>query len=473
MRKTSNFYARTLTIALGISGSLLAASCSDSDNDVPGGNGGGGNGSATEAYVVMSGSGENNGAYLQTVADVSTGSLDATSSSNNRIFFSGNNPDFINYNNEILIGMNYPSQGGSSSDYVTLAWKLSDGALVAHGNGVALDGDVKARGFYDNYLIGMSDQTEATDNGTRHYERVKFIDVETFRGATVDGIIECSADMDAEPTSLMEGETWGVGDIAQYGDYVLLSYSTKHLEADAKTRAKATYSTDLANNLYLGVYQFDPTDADKEYLKYRGAIVRKSADHPGREAGQIKGNLRSRTETGIEVVGDDIYLFCQSAVKNAGQTEPEVPSAVLRISGENIVNGMPAGIDEDYYVNLTEVTGHYLWKTFHMGGSKFCLQLFTEPGAAGVAEGSHKKFGIFDVATQTYTEVTGMPAAADISDIALAYAADTDRQTVSFEVLHTNSSKPAIYTIRADGTAAKGLEVNTEAIQGVSYLKAR
>ncbi|MCQ7029955.1 hypothetical protein MRO55_25970, partial [Escherichia coli] len=77
----------------------------------------------------------------------------------------------------------------------------------------------------------------------------------------------------------------------------------------ASTRAKASYGTDLDNNFYLGVYKFDPTDADKEYLKYQSMIVRKSEDHPGKEAGQIKGNSRSRTETGIEVVGDKIYLF--------------------------------------------------------------------------------------------------------------------------------------------------------------------
>ena len=60
---------------------------------------------------------------------------------------------------------------------------------------------------------------------------------------------------------------------------------------------------------YRSIYSI-PTDADKEYLKYQNMIVRKSEDHVGEEAGQIKGNLRSRTETGIEVLGDEIYLFC-------------------------------------------------------------------------------------------------------------------------------------------------------------------
>ena len=439
-------------------------SCSEELPNDEGGNGGE-NGTAVNAqYVVMSGSGENNGAYLQLTSDATTGSLDPANS-DGRIFFSGNNPDFINYNNEILVGMNYPSQGGSSSDYITMAWKLQDGKLVQHGNGVALDGDVKARGIFQNYLIGMSDQT-----GNGHYERVKYINVETFDAAAVDGIIDCD-DLSKEPASLMDGETWGVGDIAGYGDYVLLSYATKHLDPDPTSRAKASYSTDLANNLYIGVYKFDPNDSEKEYLKYQNTIIRKSEDYPGKEAGQIKGNLRSRTETGIEVVGNEIYLFCQSTIKNYGKSEPEVPSAVLRISGNNIQNGKPISIDDDYYVNLTETTGHYMWKCFYIGDNKFCLQLYTEPGTAGVSEGSHKKFGIFDVKTKSYTEVTGLPEPTLINDIALAYAADTDNHTITFEVETTDGSLPALYTISTDGKAVKGTEVNAESIQGVSFLK--
>ena len=261
-------------------------------------------------------------------------------------------------------------------------------------------------------------------------------------------------------------------DIAEFGDYVLLSYSTKHLVKDGASgaKAKATYSTDLANNLYLGVYEFDPTDADKEYLKYQNMIVRKSEDHVGEEAGQIKGNLRSRTETGIEVLGDEIYLFCQGS-KNSGKDYPDVPSAVLRISGNSIQNGKPVAIDDDYYVNLTEVTGHYMWKCFYIGGNKFCLQLYTEKGTAGFVEGSHKAFGIFDVKTEQYTPVTGLPDADLIYDIALAYAADTDNNTITFEVETTDSQLPALYTIGKDGVAKRGMEVDTESIKGVSLLK--
>jgi len=111
MRTDFKFFSLALCVcALG--------ACSDDDSDSTGT---GSSGSSDKQYVVMSGSGENNGAYLQTTDDPTTGTLDPANP-DGRIFFSGNNPDFVNYNNEILIGMNYPSQGGSSSDYITMAW---------------------------------------------------------------------------------------------------------------------------------------------------------------------------------------------------------------------------------------------------------------------------------------------------------------------------------------------------------------
>ncbi len=461
---------------------LMALALVSCEEDVKGGNGENGpewgGEEVSSQYVVLSSSGESNGVYLQQVTDPTQGSLDATMNLNNRIFNDGgNNIDFVAYGNKALIAMAYPSQGGTTASYKTRAYKLdSRGNVVQYGNDLSLDGDVKARGIYNNYLIGMSDQTEDIGSVTGHFEKVKFIQLDDFASVKVDGIIRCD-NYDSEPNIYMkadgkEAEAWGVGDIAQYKDYVLVSYFTKYRMSDqAMTKAKATFSTDLANNLYLGVYKFDPNDPDKEYLKYQNCIVRKSSDYPGQEAGQIKGNLRSRTESGIEVVGDEIYLFCQSTLSNKGSEATEVPSAVLRISGDNIKDGKPVGIDDDYYVNLVEKTGHYMWKTFYLGDNKFCLQMFTQEGAAGVAEGSHYVFGIFDVKTQQYTEVTGLPEPADIADIALANAIDTEKHEITIEVKHSNAMRPALYTINSDGVATRGMEVVTEAINGVGLLK--
>ena len=442
---------------------LAFAACSEDNDSVnqPEGPASG----ATRQYVVMSSSGEGTGVYLQLAEDISKGTLNATQDVNGRIFVSGNNDDFVNYDNKYLINLSYPSKGGSTADYITTAWKLSNGQFKQHGDGLALEGDIKARGFFNNYFLGVS---ALSDNNT-YKMRVKYIHMDQFNSAVHDGILRCD-DKTSEPGNLFEGEIWDINEIAQYGDYVLIGYTTKI--PDPQNPKKST--TNLANNFYLGVYKFDPNDASKEYLKYQNTIVRKSADYPGKEAGQIRSNLRARTENSIKVVDDNIYIFAQGTQANGGKTGDftETPSALLRISGENIQDGKPVAIDDDFYVNLTEkANNHYLWRTYYLGDHKFCLQLFDGEGKAGIQAGSHKMFGIYDVSTDTFTPVNGFPAASQIYDIALAYALDQEKHTISFEIQEAEGAKPVLYTINSDGTAVRGMEVTTEAMNGVSLLE--
>ena len=79
-------------------------------------------------YVVMSATSDGTANYLQLASDPTKGTIDPTEA-NGRISFDASNPDFVNYNNELLIGMNYPSQGGTGS--YSYAWKLIDGQLEA------------------------------------------------------------------------------------------------------------------------------------------------------------------------------------------------------------------------------------------------------------------------------------------------------------------------------------------------------
>ena len=465
------FNIKLLSMAL-----CACALVSCSDDDIEGGSGEAPISIGNKMFAVMSSSSEATGVYIQTVPNVDKDSvLDATTNTSNRIFSAGNNSDFVNFNGKYLVNLCYPSKGGSTSDYITRAYKVEDGKMVEHGNGLAFDGDFKARGFFKNYLIGVS-ATTTTDG--RYAERVKFVDMDGFNKAVVDGIL-LRDDAKSGPTTELEGEIWDVNEIAEYGDYVLVGYSPQTTTLINPDNPKGGYVTRLSNNFYLGVYKFDPNDADKEYLKYQSTIVRKSADHSGKEAGQIRSNLRARTENSIKVVDGKIYIFAQGTAKNSDVAYPEVPSALLRISGDNIQNGKPVGIDDDFYVNLTEKTGgYYLWRTYYLGDGKFCFQLFSVAGAEGTVSSktnalaaTHKRFGIYDLASNTFKMVSGMPEPENISDIALAYALDEDKHTISFEVQATDGSKPTIYTINSDGTAVKGLQVNTESMEGVSFLK--
>ena len=248
------------------------------------------------------------------------------------------------------------------------------------------------------------------------------------------------------------------------GDYVLVSY-TSVLEREGKT----TF-TNLARNTYIGVYTFDPSDPEYEYLKFQNLIVRKSEEHPGEPAGQISGNSSSRVETGIEPVDNgDIYLFVQGNRSNRDGDTSLPPCTVLRISKSGMDNGKPVAIDDDYYVDLGKAgAGEYrLWRSYYLGGTRFCLQFFTNPGETG-AKATHSRFGIFDYESKTLTWVSGAPE--DITDVSLLYLIEKDKNRVTFG-METASMKPALYSIYADGTMKRGLEVNAESIEGVALLK--
>lgn len=55
----------------------------------------------------MSATSDGTANYLQLASDPTKGTIDPTEA-NGRISFDASNPDFVNYNNELLIGMNYP-----------------------------------------------------------------------------------------------------------------------------------------------------------------------------------------------------------------------------------------------------------------------------------------------------------------------------------------------------------------------------
>ena len=388
------------------------------------------------------------------VADITQGTLDGTQNTNNRQEVTGNR-DYIPVGYSCLYDINYASKSSDGTDTYSTSFALDELGMLKKRSDFNLEGDVKARGVVGKYVIGCS---SLTNNGI--YERVKIVDTET--QAVVDNNGRINSDRTTEVGELI-GEDFQFSDICEYGDYVLVG-----LTSVSEREGKTTY-TMLAKNTYIGVYKLDATDPDKEYLKFQHLIVRRSEDYPGQPAGQISGNSSSRVETGIEPVDNgDIYLFCQGNRANKeGDTELP-PSTVMRISRDRMSQGMPVEIDEDYYVDLSQAgAGEYrLWRSYYLGGTRFCLQFFTNPGETG-AKVTHNRFAVFDVESKSFAWVTGCPE--DITDVALLYMIEKDKQSVTFGV-ETASQRPALYTITADGKMTRGLEVVAETIEGVARL---
>lgn len=460
--------ARLLTAAL-LACSLAACSDDPKEDKKPTNNEGGT--ADGYAYVVASSSGQLG--YLQQVDNITTGLLDATQNTNNRVTVEGS-MDFIQVG-DYLLNVNYAAHSSDGVSTLSYSYEIADGVLTRR-QPMDLEGDIKSRGVYGGrYLIAGSSQDDA-DNDC-YYERIKVVDVVNQEVINNNGRI--TIDKESNEYKAI-GEYCQFSDIAQSGDYVLISYTTKQespSEDAAKnlTRKPSTTTTLKAFNTYVGVYTFDPTDPDREYLKYRGMLV---AEADGsRRYGQIRGNSASRTETGIEPLDDGsaVYYFCQGGSSNEGDAATLAPSVILRSSGGNLTDGgMPTAFDSDYYVNLLELTGnHYLWRVYYLGGTKFCLQLFSEPNVATGKGIVHGKFAIYDVRDGSYREVTGMPDASEIEDIALFVMiekADNGGSATFAVKPNIEGSRAALYTIKADGTATRGLEINAEGIEGVARV---
>ena len=442
------------------------AACSDDLNDGGSGGGGsqGGDGVADGySYVVASSSGELG--YLQQVDDIAGGMLDATQNTNNRIVVEGN-MDFVQVGG-YLLNMNYAAHSSDGISTLSYSYEIADGALTRR-SPMDLEGDVKARGTYgEQYLIGASSQDDTSNDC--YYERIKIVDVKGQKVINNNGRITLDKNSDEYKAV---GEFVQFSDIAQFGDYVLVSYTTKQETpsedaAAQQTRKPSTTTTQRAKNTYVGVYAFDPADSEKEYLKFKGLLKAEAKD--GVEYGQIRGNSASRTETGIEPLDDGsaIYYFCQGGSSNKGESTV-APSVLLRTSGSNIQNGMPVAFD-DFRVDLLEKTGGYfVWRVYYLGGTKFCLQLFTDKGVSTGKGVAHSRFGIYDVSDNSYKEVTGINPA-DIEDVALCVLVEKDKGTVTFAMQPT-TGKAFLCTIDSTGEAKRGLEVNAESISGIARV---
>lgn len=429
-------------VGLGILAFGLSA-CDESNSVDPNNNG---SGSVKEQYVVCYSSGSSG--YLMQVDDITSGKLDGTQNTNNRQQVTGNR-DYVQVGYDYLYNINYASQGANGVSTISTSWELGADNQLQQRADLDLSGDVKSRGLWGKYIIGASSLTKDETS----YERIKIIDTENDRVVNNNGSINTTAG-EFDPAI---PEHVSFSDIAPYGDYLLMALRTKN-----STEKSAV--SELMSNTYVAVYKYDGNaEANLELQK---VIIREStANEP---AGQIRGNRKSRTETGIEPVDNgDIYLFCQSVDTPAeGFSQP--PAAVLRISGANIQNGMPVAIDKDYYCNIQELAeGHRVWKSFYMGGTTFCLQMYTEKGDEKTSSSTKLKFAIFDAATKNFKWVTGVPAT--ISDVALPVLIEREKDRVVFAITTTDQN-PALYTVSKDGQMIRGLEIVAEAIEGVAKL---
>lgn len=169
-----------------------------------------------------------------------------------------------------------------------------------------------------------------------------------------------------------------------------------------------------------------------------------------------------------QVENGDVYTFSSAPVGHAenGIAPSTKPSAALRIKkGAN-------EFDQSYFFNIQEKSGGYhLHKAFYLSGAKFLLTLHAgREQTPQYGDSKDLLFAIADVATQSFTWVTGIPEPEQLVHVSrLPYVAD-DGSSIAFGITVANEY-PHVYTIDvATAKATKGLEVISGCITSIGKL---
>jgi hypothetical protein len=169
------------------------------------------------------------------------------------------------------------------------------------------------------------------------------------------------------------------------------------------------------------------------------------------------GRYRSGYHTNLAKDEDDnVYVF-----SSAYDNRTTKPSGALRIKkGET-------RFDPDYFFDIQSLAGgRHLFKVWHITGSYFLLQMYNTPNQTSEAVWSI--LAVVDVEKKTYKEVSGLPAAENISSIGSTPYAGEGKIAVP---IVSKDEYPHIYLIDpATATATKGLEIVAEGVAAVGKL---
>jgi hypothetical protein len=173
-------------------------------------------------------------------------------------------------------------------------------------------------------------------------------------------------------------------------------------------------------------------------------------------------------QRGLTQIEDgDVYAFSTATTGDAasGVVASTKPSAAIRIK-----KGATA-FDQSYFFNIQEKSGGYhLDRAFYLGGTKFLLTMYLDKTTTPIYGANTLKFAIVDVATQSFTWVTGLPEPEQLVHVSrLPYIAE-DGSMIAFGITVANEY-PHVYTIDiATAEATKGLEVISGCITSIGKL---
>ncbi|QDO94457.1 DUF4374 domain-containing protein [Formosa sediminum] len=410
-------------IALSALLSFSACSSDDSSGDTGGDDGDGVVG--TSKYIVTASSGEND--YLVASDDIDAGTvIDATGTS---AVQSPGTRIWESFGEEVLYGFLYNGADASTS----ASYIMDESGNIVKRNELALDVSIHTRGVVnDDIILVYSDRLRDTTIVQHAYFY------------TVDSQTDASQEYSLVTDDLLEeGEIAYFTDVAEYEDKIILG---------ARSINSSSFSSDYYNSTYVVVLNDDFTV--DQVIKDTG------------RTGSVSSQKYSQGDTGLEVVDNgDLYVFSAAQTDYDSAASSTIPSGVLKI------NAGTYAFDDDYFFNVTEASGGYnLFRSYYMGGTTFILAMYPGTNDDATFGIDADRFAVVDVATQSFTWVTGFPESALTSwEYKLPYI-DTANGLLIVPATPTENEN-YLYAIDPDtATATQLSEVIGESAKAVSKL---
>ncbi len=360
---------------------------------------------------------------------------------------------------------------GEGADYILQSKTLSSDTVTIKGAGIEQDG-YRYYAFNNNkvfsILYGQGNPGDVVvynlnSEGTlQHVGTVNTPSVQVFGNYNKELILIRSPRSGDENATILRINT----DNPQITD-------TKYLNvvnlADNGERAHFTGVFQVGNKLYAPYYCIKGVTGQVFNSDYSDSTWIAVLSYPDMTLEKvIKDNRTSYigyyfAQCGLEQIENgDVYAFSTATLGGSGVVPSTKPSAAIRIK-----NG-ETEFDQSYFFNIQEKSGGYhLYNAYYVGNNKFFLRMFAEKN--NTDNPTNSKFAIVDIVTQSFTWVTGMPAAEDITFIGRLPHIEKG-SSISWGIT-TKQELPYVYTVDiATATAKKGLSVIAGSVTALGKL---
>ncbi len=442
MKIFKNFVGVTM-MAVG----FTAVSCDDDNN----GGGGGGNGNSSgESYVVAATTDE--AAVLLQPESFRTGSI---SVEDDGLEAETATTWWFHSDGHYLYRLVY-NQGNAG---VTSSYALNENGEVYERNMKYEGPRFTTYGDYDNYIVTASSATTNITDANGNYAYGILFGLYNVESQSLQTITPSVENM------LGNGEYVTISGILQSGSKIytgIVPLGVSDYGAGETGLTATTETIQSPDSVWIAIY--DGVEANGSNFNQPTKIVGDD------RIAYASSRYRSQFYSNI-AMGENGYLYVFSSSYN---DETTLPSGVIRL------NTSTDEFDEDFYINIQELSGTKIFKVWYAGNDRFLLQMYNDPTVTGTT--AQYRLAILDAsvalsssAAQTFKWITGLP---DVSKVgSYGFAPYLEDGLCYMPIVHASTDEnetadqPAIYVIDpATATATKGLEVTATSVGGIGKL---